>query len=530
MKASRLYPLVLSGFLLGCQPKLTKEQTRFQSRYVAHTTVGAGSPVVATVVADSLDVPWEITWGADGWLWFTEQRGTVNRLNPQTGERRVLLQLTDVLYQKSQGLLGMALHPDFEKHPSVYLDYTYLRPDSAMSSKLVRYTYEKNTLIHPQILLQDIPGRKFHNGARLVITPDEKLFLSTGEAGNPKAAQDIRSLSGKILRMNLDGTVPGDNPVRGSLVWSWGHRNPQGLVLSPNGTLYESEHGPDNDDEVNLIRKGRNYGWPDAMGFCDLESEKRYCTDSAVAEPLLAWSSIIAPSGMVFYNHDAIPEWKNSLIMGSLKNQSLRVLQLNGSGDRILTEKIYFPKVFGRIRDVCVSPAGDVYLVTSNRDWHPRFFPVLYDQFPRPSDDRIIRLSPVTPQQVAWLQPLAAPYREEKPAVQLTAATAPETGLAVYGQYCAGCHQPEGTGVAGLYPPLARTGWVNGDKHTLIRTVLYGLSKPIEVNGKPYHEQMPPYKFLSDRQVAAVLTFIRSSFGNQSAAVAPEEVAAARNQ
>lgn len=517
----------------GCKTDDSGELDRLKSRYLSHTILtGPDSGViVASVVADSLDVPWEITWGPDGWLWFTEQKGHVSRLNPETGERQLLLKVTDLVYQRSRGLSSLVLHPDFETAPYVYLIYQYYPSDSVTNSKVVRYTYKDGALSEPFNVLENIPGATYHNGARLTITPDRKLMITTGDAGNTSNSQKTNDLSGKILRINLDGSIPEDNPFPGNPVWTWGHRNAQGLVWAENGKTYISEHGADNDDEVNLIRKGRNYGWPDVMGYCDLPSEKLYCSDSVIVEPLMAWSPVIAPSGLAYYNHTSIPEWQNSLILGSLKDQTLRILQLNKPGDSIVSVKEVFPKAFGRIRDVCVSHQGDIFISTSNQDWHPKHFSILYDSFPRPNDDMIIRLSKATQHQLAWLKNL--PKYEKSSRMDSVRLASMETiespGAALYNQYCSGCHQKDGTGIEGVYPPLAQSEWVLEDEERLIGIMLNGLYGPVIVKGKTYDQQMPPYRFLSDQQLADVLTYIRQSFGNDAEAIRPDKIGNARS-
>ena len=168
--------------------------------------------------------------------------------------------------------------------------------------------------------------------------------------------------------MNLDGGVPEDNPFQGSYVWTWGHRNAQGLVISPSGLMYSSEHGPSNDDEVNIIEKGRNYGWPNVEGFCDEPTESQFCADSNVMEPIAAWTPTLAVAGTDFYHHAAIPEWQNSLLVTSLKASSLTALKLSADGRSVITEEIFFEDWFGRLRDICISPDGRVFLAVSNRD------------------------------------------------------------------------------------------------------------------------------------------------------------------
>lgn len=526
--------LMLCSALVGCQSKKKGEELEnLKASYLSHTFLsGSNTAIVATVVKDSLHVPWELSWGPDRWIWFTEQKGTVNKLHPETGEQVVVLKIEDLVYQKSRGLFSMVFHPDFENNPYLYLCYTYYQPDTATNSKVVRYTYSKDTLIDPFILLENIPGETYHNGSRLLITPDQKLMITTGDAGKMPNSQNVQSLSGKTLRINLDGSIPDDNPFPGNPVWSWGHRNPQGLVYAGNGNIFMSDHGADNDDEVNLVLKGRNYGWPDVMGFCDLPSEEKYCADSNIVEPLVAWSPTIAPAGMDYYAHEAIPEWQNALLLGSLKGQRFIVLHLNEKEDKVVEVEELFGEIFGRIRDLCISPEGDVYISTSNRDWHPQSFAGLYQGFPARKDDRIIKLSKATQEQLVWLENLPVPEKKNKKTADVEVENAENLapGAILYAQYCSGCHQANGQGVEGLYPPLAESEWVLEDKERLIKVLLEGIYGPIEVKGKVYNQQMPAYRFLSDEQITDIINYIRQNFGNKAAPISKEDVSQARNK
>lgn len=513
-------------------------EPRWRDRYLAHLELDT-TVLIASTVADHLEVPWEVTWGSDGRLWFTEQNGSVCRLNVEDGERKRMLIVPDVHYQKSRGLLGMALPPDLDAHPYVYLHYTYLKSGDVMNkeieSRLVRYELHDDTLLHREILLDAIPGQTYHNGSRILITPQHKLFLSTGDAGQQNAAFDSTTLVGKILRLNPDGSIPDENPIPGSPVWSWGHRNAQGLTWA-DGRLYASEHGPANDDEVNRILPGRNYGWPKVHGYCDREHEQPICEKYGIMEPLKAWSPTVAVAGLSYYDSPAIPEWRHSLMLVNLKGQALRVLPLSEDGQDIEAEHIYFQKFFGRLRDICVAPNGDVYLSTSNRDWHPRFQPFLYDTaaLTQPADDRIIRLQPATWADrrvldqmdypvVLHEDPEAAAMQSENWNIAVT-EEALERGAQLYAEQCALCHRPDGQGVKDLYPPLAGTDWVTGSKPRLINLVLRGMTDPIEVKGVTYEEPMPPFAHLSDEEIAAILSFIRQSWGNEAGAVLEGEV------
>ena len=352
------------------------------------TSVSAQTKLSTRLVAQSLNIPWEMRYGKDGDLWITERPGMVSRINITTGEKKVLLIISDTRAVGESGLLGFDFHPDFPIVPYVYFAYTYLNGNQVVE-KLVRYSYqqENDTLTDSFILLDGIRGANIHNGARVVFGPDGKIYMSTGDAAAPALSLDMNSLNGKILRINEDGSIPNDNPFPNSYIYSFGHRNPQGLFFAPNGTLYSSEHGPNSDDEVNVILAGRHYGWPRVNGFCDDDLEQLYCQENNVKEPMIAWSPTIAPSTIIYYNHDSIPEWKNSLLMVTMNRngRDIRALKLNEAGDSIVNETIHFDQEFGRIRAMCSSPNGRLYIATSNRE------PNGSDVVQR-NDDRIIEI------------------------------------------------------------------------------------------------------------------------------------------
>lgn len=337
-------------------------------------------------IVTNLDTPWEILWGPDEHIWFTERYGRISRVHPETGELTELITIAEVYEQGESGLLGMSLHPDFTNHPYVYVVYTYLE-SSSIKERLVRYTYANEVLDSPLTLLEGIDGAGNHDGSRLVIDEYQKIFMTTGDAGNGNLSQDLSSLSGKVLRLNLDGSVPEDNPISGSYIWSWGHRNAQGLVISPTGIIYSSEHGPSNDDEVNIIEKGRNYGWPTVMGFCDTPTESQFCADSNVVEPIAAWTPTLAVSGADFYDTGGITEWQNSLLVTSLKEGQLTALKLSQDGKTVVQEDSHFYYWWGRLRDLCISPDGRIFLAVSNRDGRGTV---------QPGDDRIVEIAAAT--------------------------------------------------------------------------------------------------------------------------------------
>ena len=282
--------------------------------------------------------------------------------------------------------MGLAFHPDFSTQPFVYVAHTYSGGGGARN-RVVRMRFDGAALGPPQVLIDNIPGGSIHNGSRVVVGPDRFLYVTTGDAGNGSNAQNQTSLGGKILRLTLDGAPAPGNPF-GSAIYTFGHRNPQGLVFAPNGTLYETEHGPGDNDEVNRIEIGRNYGWPDVRGACEGDagaSEVTFCQANNVVEPLAHWTPTIAPSGLDFYNSDLISGWRGSLLFTTLKEMTLYRLSLSADGRAVTAQERLFPGTFGRLRDVLVAPDGTVYLATSNKDGRGS---------PAANDDRIIRVRP----------------------------------------------------------------------------------------------------------------------------------------
>lgn len=338
--------------------------------------------------ADNLEIPWALAFAPDGALFVTERPGRVVRL--KDGQESVkILDVPGVAHVGEGGLLGLALDPRFPENQFLYLYYTVqVKPVSAraaarLKNRVVRYRVTGLGLADPTVLLDDIPGSRFHNGGRLAFGPDGNLYVTTGDAQRPELAQDRQSLAGKILRIRPDGSIPEDNPFAGSPVFSLGHRNPQGLAWHNDGTLYATEHGPSDPppncchDEVNRIAAGGNYGWPHFAGTASrgLRSETR--RPAGLVDPLVESgpTETWAPGGAAVVS--------GILYFGGLRGQALFALDLRNPQD----VKKLFADEFGRIRDVIRGPDGALYLTTSNRDGRGE---------PRPGDDRVLRVDPAS--------------------------------------------------------------------------------------------------------------------------------------
>lgn len=338
-----------------------------------------------------LQVPWDIQWGPDDMIWCTTRPGNVHRIDPATGSYTTILDIDVFGGNGSEaGLLGMAFHPDWENTPKVYLVYCTGSGWSNAEENLSVFNWNGTALVDEEVLLT-VDAGGIHNGSRLLVLPDNTLLMTTGDVGDGgDSSQDLNSLNGKTLRLNLDGSIPSDNPWANSYVYTWGHRNSQGLCLGENGIIYSSEHGQSNWDEFNIIEEGRNYGWPNVEGECGGSAEIAFCEEYNVMEPLRAWAPCIAVNGIEYYNHPAIPSWNNSVLMsvlGGLSGQyeRLSILHLSEDGLSVESEDQYFSEFNQRIRDVAINPnTGAVYLAL-NGPGYPGYGPNIIKEF-RPDE------------------------------------------------------------------------------------------------------------------------------------------------
>jgi PQQ-dependent dehydrogenase (s-GDH family) len=407
-------------------------------------TLALTQPVFSTrIVASGLSAPWEIVWGPDDHLWVTERTGKrIVRVNPVSGAVTPATSIDEAYPGNSwhEGVLGLALHPDLLKgvgRDHVFVAYTYdadAGPALSRKLKVRRYSYNAATmrLATPVDVIANIPAHDDHGGGRLAIGPDQKLYLSRGDNGGnwlenkctpirsqdlPTTAQlssnDWSTYEGKILRLNLDGSVPADNPILNGVrshVYSYGHRNPQGLAFGPNGLLYSSEHGPGTDDELNLILAGQNYGWPFVAGYRDdrgyvyanwLESKGVPCAslkfDEFTAPPSVPrqkesdWkgtfepplrtfftvgenhdlqtggSATIAAGGIEFYATPAIAGWENSVLLPGMTMGRVYRLKVSDDGRSIVGDHEEIFRTGNRYRDIAIGrDQRSFYVVTDN--------------------------------------------------------------------------------------------------------------------------------------------------------------------
>ena len=330
-------------------------------------------------VAENLTIPWSIDWLPNGTALFTERNGNLRVI--QNGELLQEPLLSLGVGGVEGGMLGVAVDPDFEQNNFIYLYYTYNELVTT-SNKLVRYQLIDGVVMKDKILIDGIPGGPFHDGGRIQFGPDGKLYITTGEAGNPDLSQDMNSLGGKILRINSDGTIPEDNPWKNSPIYTIGHRNPQGIDWDESGNLVGTEHGPSGwrgsaHDEINLIISGANYGWPDVIGDETAEG---------LQNPILhTGDDTWAPSGAEFYYGDKIPQWNGKYFVATLRGNHLHMIDFDLQKNKVISQEKLFQDEFGRLRDVQTGPDGYLYILTSNQDGRGS---------PSSNDDRILRIVP----------------------------------------------------------------------------------------------------------------------------------------
>jgi glucose/arabinose dehydrogenase len=361
------------------QQSTTQQSTSYQSTSQKGIELAQANefPYRIEVVADRLNTPWALDIDSKGDIYFTERGGNIRLIEDGKLYDNALYTFQAPFISVGEGgLLGIALDPDFEENHFLYVMYTY-EEARQIYTRVVRMVRTDHELRMDEVLIDKIRAGRTHSGGRIKIGPDGKLYITTGDAGIPDLAQDLTSLAGKILRINLDGSIPSDNPLLGSPIYSYGHRNPQGLAWDQNGVLYASEHGQSAHDEINIIIAGQNYGWPIVEGD---ETTNEYF----VQLPILQSGNVTwAPSGMDFAEEGP---WQGKLLVANLLAEQLLVVSLNelDNGIEVATAEPWLQKEFGRLREVVRANDGSIYLATSNRDGRGR---------PSATDDRILRLT-----------------------------------------------------------------------------------------------------------------------------------------
>ena len=319
-----------------------------------------------TIMAENLDKPRAIAVSDDR-VFVTEKDGFIRVI-----QNNVLLESPLASLRSTNvfdgGLLGIALHPDFSNNHFIYVFLTY-DENGNLWNKILRITESKNKLQDAQTVFDKIPGSSFSNGGFIKFGPDGKLYVGTGTVSDSShLPQNLDSLSGKILRLNDDGTTPDDNPFSNSPVYALGFRNPQGMTWDDDGNLYVAEFGPEKNDEINLVRAGKNYGWP----------EQQCSGDEKFENALLCYDPSIEPGGILFYSGDTF-NFESPFIMASMRAANLYQLDFE---EGLSSQKSILSGI-GRVRDVVQGSDGSIYVITSNTDGKG---------FPDSTDDKLLRI------------------------------------------------------------------------------------------------------------------------------------------
>ncbi len=336
-------------------------------------------------VAGGLEVPWGFAFLPDGNMLFTERPGRVRIIEKGKLKAEPVFKVADVEPSSESGLMDISLHPKFAKNKFVYLAYAYNNDGKRV--KIVRYKFDGKILIEPKIIIENIPGAPNHAGTRARFASDGKLYVTTGDATDWNLAQKTDSLAGKTLRLNDDGTIPEDNPFVKDKnyrpeIFSTGHRNAQGLAWSAKGLMFQTEHGPSGfegkgggADEVNIVERGKNYGWAEIYGTMKKDG---------MESPLLEYSPSCAPASAMFYAGAVFPAFKGNFFFGCLRGA--RIIRVVLNGRNVVSQENLLEGKYGRIREMAEGPDGFIYFSTSNRDGRGSF---------ADDDDKILRIMPV---------------------------------------------------------------------------------------------------------------------------------------
>ena len=385
--------LVFAITFYGCTPSTEVPQTNPDEKYFAppadlsEVVASEKQKFVIDTLITELDMPWAMDFLPNGKILITERTGQMRLVVNGELKDTPIAGVPSVLYKRQGGLLDVELHPDYETNKWVYLSYSVLGEDSTTFTTLVRAKLENDSVLVNHETLFDVGQENYtnkgqHFGGRIVFDKDNYMFLSVGDRGDRIRAQHLSTYNGKMYRFKDDGSIPEDNPfvnmdtVASKGIYSYGHRNPQGLVINPaTGELFEHEHGPKGGDEVNIIETGKNYGWP-VISY-GINYNGTIFTEDTVREgmeqPLHFWRPSIAPCGMDFVSSDKYPNWKGNLLVGSLKFRYVARCEMEG-GKIVHEEKLLEP--LGRMRSVEQGPDGFIYALMEAPGQLVRIYPV----------------------------------------------------------------------------------------------------------------------------------------------------------
>jgi len=333
-------------------------------------------------IAQGLSVPWDIEFTSDNRILVTQRPGTIRVIENGQLQTQPLITIEEVSPNAEAGLMGMTKHPQYDSNKLIYVCYAY-STNNQLRDKVITLTDNGTTATLDKTIIEDIPAARFHAGCRLDFGPDGKLYITTGDATNGNLAQDLDSLAGKILRLNSDGSIPTDNPFANSPVYSYGHRNSQGIAWHPiTQDLWSTEHGPSGNDgplggdEVNLIQLGQNYGWPEV-------SHQR--SRAGMIDPKLVFTPAEAPASALIYSGSVFPQFTNNLFFGALRGEGIVRIVLDPNNPTTITDFEKLDLGLGRIRDIVEGPDGLIYFTTSNTDGRGDT---------QPGDDHLYRFVP----------------------------------------------------------------------------------------------------------------------------------------
>lgn len=330
-------------------------------------------------VATGLEHPWAVALLPDGRFLVTERPGRLRRISADGAVSPPLAGVPEVFADGQGGLLDVVLDPDFARNQRIWLSYAEPGPDDTAGTAVATATLGDAALSDLRVIYRQIPKLKGpnHFGSRIAFDGNGHVFISQGERNQKELAQDLEVLQGKLVRLNLDGSLPADNPFADGVgvrraIWSYGHRNMQGMAVDPRtGRLWQSEHGPRGGDEINLPEAGKNYGWPVISDGMDYLTNRPYAETRGreapgMERPYHVWAKSPALSGMAFLTGHPDSAWNDSLLLGALAGQSL--IRLSLDGDRIVAEERLLTDLRHRIRDVRVAADGRVYVLTDASD------------------------------------------------------------------------------------------------------------------------------------------------------------------